>query len=418
MTMPLRQLPVIQKWECNSCTHCCREYDVVVSEEERKTITEQGWHDDPEVGQLPLFVRQSWWSDSYTLNHRPDGRCVFLNDENRCRIHEKYGAEAKPLACRLFPFVLIPVDDHWRVGVRYACPSAAENKGPSLRKQIDAVSSDVAQFENRHQEQLHDLKPPPLQQGVKVEWTDLRRSAKALQNILETKEERFERRLRKCLALAKSCRDAKLNEITGPTLSEFLQVMSVEMDDETPEQPSQVLAPSWPGRMLFRQLLSVYVRKDRGVYKGNTQRGRWTTFLANCRFALGTGEVPMFNNLIRDVTFEELALPSASLTPEEEQLFERYYLVKIKSLQFFGATNFRFPFWDGFEALSLIFPMSLWLSRAISEQPNHESLTKAISLIDDHFGWNPILGRGWGKRAVRILRKQGDIARLIAWYGR
>ncbi len=418
MTMPLRQLPLIQNWDCHSCTHCCREYDVAVSAEERKRIVDQGWHDDSEVGQYPLFIRRGWWSNSYTLNHRPDGRCVFLKDDNRCRIHEKFGADAKPLACRLFPFDLIPVGDHWRVGIRYACPSAVQNKGPGLEQHKDAISNAVAEFEKRHAEQLKGLKPPLLRKGSQVDWADLRRFAKALQKLLERKEDRLERRLRACLALAKICRDAKFDEITGPKLSEFLQVMGEAMADETLEEPSEVLAPSWPGRMLFRQLLSVFVRKDRGEYRGTAQRGRWTTFMANCRFALGNGEVPKFNTLIRDVTFEDLALPTHTLTTEEEQLLERYYLVKIKSLQFFGTTNFRYPFWDGFEALALTFPMSLWLSRAIQEKPNIHSLTQAISIIDDHFGWNPILGRRWGKRAVRILRKQGDISRLIAWYGR
>ena len=58
------------------------------------------------------------------LNHRKDGACVFLGENNRCRIHARYGAEAKPLACRLYPFVLVPTGERWRVGLRFACGTA------------------------------------------------------------------------------------------------------------------------------------------------------------------------------------------------------------------------------------------------------------------------------------------------------
>jgi len=52
-----------------------------------------------------------------------------LTSGNRCRLQERFGAEAKPFVCRLFPFILIPAGDHWRVGMRFSCPSAAANRG-------------------------------------------------------------------------------------------------------------------------------------------------------------------------------------------------------------------------------------------------------------------------------------------------
>ena len=39
---------------------------------------------------------------------------------------------AKPLACRIYPFLLVPAGDHWNLGLRMACPSAADNKGGPL----------------------------------------------------------------------------------------------------------------------------------------------------------------------------------------------------------------------------------------------------------------------------------------------
>ena len=41
------------------------------------------------------------------LKSRPDGACVYLTDDNRCRIHE-----VKPDKCRTFPFEWTNADSH------------------------------------------------------------------------------------------------------------------------------------------------------------------------------------------------------------------------------------------------------------------------------------------------------------------
>ena len=134
MGFPLRHLPVLQNWDCHVCGTCCQEYEVTLSDEERQRIEAQGWDRERDLGGLPPFKKFGKpWARKYQLNHRPDGSCVFLSDKGRCRIHERFGYETKPLACRLFPFVLVPVADHWRVGLRFACPSAAAGGGSTLR---------------------------------------------------------------------------------------------------------------------------------------------------------------------------------------------------------------------------------------------------------------------------------------------
>src|SRR3954453_15863722 len=100
MALPIRHLPVLQNWDCHVCGTCCKEYQVTLSDDERRRIEAQGWTPADLDGRAP-FVRHGWWKKRYTLNHRPDGSCVFLSDKGRCRIHERHGYEAKPLPCRL-----------------------------------------------------------------------------------------------------------------------------------------------------------------------------------------------------------------------------------------------------------------------------------------------------------------------------
>ena len=133
MSLPVRHLPVVQNWDCHGCGACCHEYQVFVTDEERQRILSQGWEKDSTIGGLPLFVRQGRLRGGrYRLNHRSNGACIFLSEAGRCRIHELFGSQAKPLACQLYPFILIPTAKNWRVGLRFSCPSSAENKGRPL----------------------------------------------------------------------------------------------------------------------------------------------------------------------------------------------------------------------------------------------------------------------------------------------
>src|SRR5207247_9454541 len=123
MPFPIRSLPVIQNYDCHACGNCCTDYWVPVSEEERRRIEAQNWQDDPALKGQELFVRFGPpWRRRYRLNQGPGDRCIFLDEKGLCRIHAKFGIDAKPFACRLYPYILVPVGDHWRAVLRVALP--------------------------------------------------------------------------------------------------------------------------------------------------------------------------------------------------------------------------------------------------------------------------------------------------------
>ena len=131
MSLPIQKLPVMQNWSCHSCSDCCR-LGVVISDDEKRRIEALDLANDPEVAPKPWFAAAGAGSKKWALTQRPGGGCVFLTSARRCRLQERFGADAKPFICRLFPFVLIPAGDHWRVGMRCTCPSAAANRGRPL----------------------------------------------------------------------------------------------------------------------------------------------------------------------------------------------------------------------------------------------------------------------------------------------
>jgi lysine-N-methylase len=423
MALPIRHLPVLQNWDCHVCGTCCQEYVVTVTDEEKKCIDAQGWDLDRDLGGHAPFLRHGPpWARKWRLNHRPDGSCVFLSDQGRCRVHERFGYETKPLACRLFPFVLIPTGDHWSVGLRYACPSAAANKGRPLPEHDAALKEFAARLAEREKLAPRldgSLTPPPsLQLGQRLSWPDVHRVVDALTALLRNRKEPLERRLRKCLALDEQMRRANLRNITDARLGDLLAVLRNAADTLTPDNLMKVPRPGWVGRVLFRQAVALFTRKDHGPNRGESRLGVAARLSAAWRFARGAGRAPRMHAGLPETTFAEVEAPRGPMPLEAEHILERYYLLKVGSLQFCGAASFGMPFWEGFELLALTYPIVLWVARMYRDIPREEAIVRALSVVDDHFGFNRILATTRQRIGFRILARQGELAKLIAWYSR
>lgn len=414
MPMPVRSLPTVQNWDCRSCSDCCRTYIVPVTDAEREIITRQNWSAEPGFEKIETVERGA---DGYALAHTADGACVFLGADNRCRIHAKFGAAAKPKACRIYPFVLVPAGDHWRVGIRFACPTTTANDG----RQLSAHAGELAEFagllEADTTRSATELPPPALRDGQSVPWADLLRFNAALLEILNDPAYALERRLRQIAALAEVCKKSRFGEVQGPRLKEFLDVMSAAIVEDVPIR-TMVPKPGWVGRMLFRQLAAIYCRKDNGPDAGIASLGKWIRIRSAWCFARGTGEIPKLHARIPSMTFAEAEEPTGPIPPEAEALLLRYFQVKMESLQFCGPTNFHRHYWEGLDSLLMTFPAILWLSRVFGRGGlDRLNATKlALRLVDDSFGYSKLLDAGRQPWAMRTLADRGEVAKLIAWY--
>jgi lysine-N-methylase len=423
MALPIHHLPVLQNWDCHVCGTCCKEYVVAVTDEERQRIEAQGWDKDSDLGgQAPFSRFGPFWARRTRINHRSDGSCVFLSDKGRCRIHERFGYETKPLACRLFPFVLVPVADHWEVGMRYACPSAAANKGRPIPEHDAALREFAAKLAEREGLEIQPngsyTLPPALKGGQRVDWPDTLRIIAALLKLLRDRSDPIERRLRKCLTFAKEMRGARVERVKGGRLGELLDVILPAVDAETPKDPAALPPPGWIGRILFRQALALYLRKDHGPNRGIALQSRTARLLAALRFLRRRGRVPRMHAWLPETTFDQVEAAAGPLSEDAERVLERYYVMKVGSLQFCGAASFGLPLWEGLESLTLTFPILLWTARAFRDVSRAEAVTRALSIVDDHFGFNRILGTMRQRMCFKILTWTGELARLIAWYSR
>ena len=224
MPLPVRNLPTWQNWDCRGCGDCCRDYQIAVSDEERDRIRPRVGKAIPRSpGNRSSCSKAPGGRRRWRLNHGPDGACIFLSPEGRCRIHEKFGSDTKPLACRVYPFVLVPAGNQWRVGLRYACPSAAGNIGrPLAEYRLDGFALELARLTTLGERPIE----PRLKAGQRVEWGDLLRFVEALADIIRNRRWRLEHRLRLCLGLARMCRAARFDKVSGSRLSEFLRVLT------------------------------------------------------------------------------------------------------------------------------------------------------------------------------------------------
>jgi lysine-N-methylase len=433
---PLRSLPVLQNWDCHQCGNCCTDYHVPVSEAEQQRIAGQGWEQLPEYQGKPIFVRHSpwwrFWRKKYRLRTHDD-RCIFLDEKGLCKIHDKFGLLAKPFACRLYPYILVPVGDQWRISMRFACPSATANKGRPLaqqRQEITAYASEMEKWddstiqaadasEGQTARSLKLVRDPKLRGGTTTSWAELDTFVKAMVAVVQDKQDAFPRRILRIISLIRLCRQAKFEKVTGKKLQEFLQLVSAGTAAEVPRDLAKVPPPRWIGRILFRTTLAVFLRKDSGVRRGVAARSRLGLMAAMMRMAFGRGQLPELQKGLPALDFAGFEKETlGNWEPASVELLTRYYGVKLDSCQFFGPSCYDLNFWDGLLFLMLTFPCICWLARGYLRLGQTAALQKAINIVDENYAYNPLLGHARQKLTTRILFAQGELERLVARYGK
>jgi lysine-N-methylase len=420
MAAPL-QLPIIQNWSCHNCGGCCRQHLIEITAEERQRIVDQKWTAADGIPADPAPV--VWfagppWKKRYRLAHRPDGACVFLNEQGLCRIHAKFGEQAKPLPCQLYPYAFHPGGRKVAVSLRFSCPSVVANRGTPVGKQLDALKSLAAQVVPAHAERIE---PPRISPRTRVDWSDFARFVQAIDDVLAEVGTPLTARLLQAVSLVRTINEAKFAALQGSRLVEFLELISGATRSEPGAEKTE--PPSRAGRLQFRMLAAHYARRDTFADAARGWRGRLQLFKAALTFARGSGTATPLQPAFREVAFAALEEPFGGLSPETDAMLTRYFRVKVQGLHFCGPAYYDVPLVEGLYSLAIVYPVVMWLARwlAASDSRNKlvtDDVARALAIADHHHGYSPVLGSRSSRRRIRLLTHDDDLERLIVWYSR
>jgi lysine-N-methylase len=422
MPLPL-ELPTIQNWSCHNCSGCCRQHAIAITAEEHRRIVEQNWTAADGIPPTqPMFEKMGLlpWSRWYRLAHQPDGACVFLDERGLCRIHGKFGEEAKPLACRIYPYAFHPAGKKIAVSLRFSCPSVTANRGRSVASQdgeLKALEKLVVP------DGAERVPPPEISPGQRLDWPDTLRIVGTLDDLIAAADGTVIHRLLRGLKLVGLAGQSRFEKIRGARLDEFLGIIREAAAAEVPEDLAAIPEPTRAGRLQFRLLCAQYARRDMAGARNAGWKLRGRLFVAAVLFARGQGTIPRLHEDFESVAFSAVERGFGTLSVESDEILTRYLRVKLKGMHFCGPAYYNVPLVEGFQSLALVIPAVLWIARWLAAgrgqtQLATEDVAKALSIADHHHGYSPALGQRNFRGRVRLLALADDIARLAAWYSR
>lgn len=422
MTSVRLTLPVLQNWDCHNCSGCCRQHQIEITEAERQRIIDQQWTEADGVPAGKAIVRMGGWVGParHRLGHQPDGACVFLNEQGLCRIHAKFGEMGKPLACRVYPYAFHPAGKTVAVSLRFSCPSVVKNAGRPLNQQ----QSEIRRIAEAVVPPGASAMPAPaINPQARVDWPDFHQFVGALDTTLAQPDVPLVSRLLQAFVWTSLVGQSTFEKLRGDRITDFLELIRDAARAEVPSLQTQSAELTSVGRLYFRLLVAQYARKDTAADLSGGWLGRWRLLRAVWKFSRGEGNVPPLQNLFRSVPFAALEQPFGELTPEQDEIFTRYFRVKVQGLHFCGPAYYDVPFVEGFHSLALMFPVTLWIARwlAVGEgrtQLSTDDIARALAIADHHHGFSPALGQRAARSRVRSLAQAGDLPRLLLRYAR
>lgn len=417
-SLPL-DLPVIQNWSCHNCGGCCTQHLIEITEEERQRILSQNWSADDGVSQAPVVNMTRWpRKPRWRLAHREDGGCVFLNEQGLCRIHGKFGEAAKPLACRVYPYALHPHGKSITVSLRFSCPSVIRNLGQPVSQQ----TADLKTIESLIVPPSAQRIPAPMVTAQdRLDWPEFNLLTERLTDLLIDARVPLLLRIFRSLGWVSLVQQSRVAGLTKPQLKEYLSLITTAVKTQFEKLPEPIDEPGKVGRLYFRLFAAQYARKDTVQSLSGGWAGRWKLLRAILAFSKGRGDVPVLQAGLKSVPFADLEASFGGLPEGVNELFTRYWQVKLEGLHFCGPAYYGVPFVEGFHSLMLVLPVTMWLARWHARSHDRTTLSlddvqAALAMVDHNHGYAEALGQRDARRRIRYLADSGELARLCVWY--
>ena len=419
MVISLPVLPLAtpgQRYSCHGCGNCCRDFTVQLRPADSQRIRQQAW--ESRIGSNPIvFFRGQEY-----LRQRPDGACIFLLDDGRCRIHAEFGFEAKPIACQMFPYMLAPSETSSQMGVSFACRSVVENKGKQFNEQVpDALKIVMRGIP----EVVRSTRGAAISRRRRAEFGELDVLKSRLVSWIQ-RDAPLEERLDGLAWIAQTLSVARLEKMRGSRFKELIDLLFDALADELPLHP---VADPIPRQIALFQG-SIFARTEDPKPLAQGAPGRFLSTISQLqrsrlwRRGIADSVVPLIGvGWPTSATFGQVArINRVRASPEIsacDELVSRWIRSSIEGGRIWGTGYYGWSAVDGLASVVLSAATIGWLSRLHAVQshedaPRLANVQAAVGRIDRTAGRAVWLG-GWSERMrLAYLIRDDGLRRLIA----
>lgn len=406
MAAKLVTLPIVEHWDCHQCAACCRETVIRLDADDLARLHGQRWHEQPEYRGVRVVRRSVLLGGTHVLAHKADGSCVFLTAEGRCRIHEVFGADAKPRVCRQFPLQVV----HWErtnyATVLRSCPSAAADHGRAVGEHLGFLKRLVNQEGTR-------VAVPPVVPRARQQWSEFECVSAALQRYLTDERLPLVRRVVRSVRFCNLVEQCRWRRIKPESVAGVVQAAEELSEHELGELFRDRVAPGKRAAQILRRVGAHFIRCFPGGRPTRTLRDHWHVMRAGGRLAKGPMTPADLHPRFAATETERLERPLGPLSNSVLRPLERFFVAHAVSRRYALAQPTT-ALVDSARRLALMYPMGMWMLRwlAVDREPTTEDVVGIVVALERGMTLAGLI------RAVRWFADSGELERLAAWYAR
>lgn len=413
--MPEIRLARTQRVGCVRCGGCCRRWHVALRPAEIESLRSRDWSGESGLP-VPADPVTRIAGHPY-LAHRANGDCVYLDPATSlCRLEVRFGHQAKPLGCRVYPLNLASVlPGVVSCGVRFDCPAVQQNAGTPLRSQQAAISGFVREMglAGRIEAFVLEGLEPANAERLAAWFSALVLDPPAASPALMA-QTLFGAALHFSHLGPEFLADtATMKEILPPLRDKFRGNARLRFATAGATTLRRL------DRALFRLWLAGYLRRDEEVVgKPFFRRIRRTVELA--RLFAGRGTYRQLGAEHPDVSVDQAALFQPwTVAPAEGDAVvwdpvRRWLAARLETLQFFGPSCNHRGFFDGLQALAQAMLLMLAVARLRAAAAGRRGgpvtaadAEYATGAIDHSFGRSRLLATAHQTALERWFRAPG-----------
>ena len=376
------------RFDCTHCGDCRRGWQVMLGPDEARrlrALSWQGLESDLVDASVVTDATVGDGAKRTALARRPDGACVFLGVDNRCRIHQHFGEAEKPLMCHLFPFGFLPVGGKIAVDVSYACRSISLEKGAPVRERLPewtALLRDGLRAETGHQFSKKYRVPGELL--WEIEHSVLSLLAAPALSLLD--------RLR---AVSDFLSLSTTADPGTESAAKLREIMITSLGTPNRERPSEGRMDKTQ-RAVFHHLLFLSLNPTPAEVSRLEGRARQREVRRRVHAADGfkfPEARPWLDNVEMEASYRQVSEVGIEFLDSEpgRAYVERYLTAKLLGQRFMREGDKELPFLEAVPRLLLLVPMLTWTAKATAAnrdapEISFEGVRRAVRLLDRSYG--------------------------------